>query len=79
MFQRRTANEGGDDKEGVNASKLSSADVNASKEEAAQPPSSLVFGYLNLFSDGVVCVSTFVLFLFHKSPVLKFQLYFVFD
>lgn len=33
------------------------------KEEVAQAPSNLVFGYLNLFSDGVVCVPAISLIL----------------
>ncbi|XP_062113221.1 IAA-alanine resistance protein 1 [Humulus lupulus] len=51
--KRRTTIDGENDKQDVDAAKLSSADVKTPKEEDAQAPSNLVFGYLNLFSDGV--------------------------
>lgn len=31
-------------------------DTHSKEKEPAQSPTNLVFGYLNLFSDGVVCV-----------------------
>ncbi|XP_024027409.1 IAA-alanine resistance protein 1 isoform X2 [Morus notabilis] len=51
--KRHTTADGEDDKKDVNTAKFSSADISASKEEHAHPPTNLVFGYLNLFSDGV--------------------------
>lgn len=42
-----------DDKEDVLAANGPTPDVNSSQEFPAQTPSNLVFGYLNLFSDGV--------------------------
>ena len=75
MLQRHAANDGGDDKQGEDAAKLSSAEIKASKEEPAQPQSSLVFGYLNLFSDGVVCVSLFVFLPFSLTCSAKFFRY----
>ncbi|KAF4353948.1 hypothetical protein F8388_011116 [Cannabis sativa] len=52
-LQRRTTVDGEDDKQDVDAAKVSSADIKTPKEEDVQAPSNLVFGYLNLFSDGV--------------------------
>ncbi|KAF4397249.1 hypothetical protein G4B88_009095 [Cannabis sativa] len=52
-LQRRTTVDGKDDKQDVDAAKVSSADIKTPKEEDVQAPSNLVFGYLNLFSDGV--------------------------
>ncbi|XP_038892402.1 IAA-alanine resistance protein 1 [Benincasa hispida] len=42
-----------DDKENLVAANGPTADVKSSQEFPAQTPSNLVFGYLNLFSDGV--------------------------
>lgn len=50
--KRRTTADGDDDKKDVNAAKFSSADIEPS-EEHDNPTTNLVFGYLNLFSDGV--------------------------
>lgn len=58
ILQRRTTADKMDDKQDVDAAKLSNADLKELNEkEDAQSSTSLVFGYLNLFSDGVVCVS----------------------
>lgn len=54
VLQRRATIDGEDAKQDVGAAKFSSADIKTSEEEDAQSPSNLVFGYLNLFSDGVV-------------------------
>ncbi|PON31907.1 Zinc/iron permease [Parasponia andersonii] len=53
--KRRSTIDGEDDKQDVDAAagENPSADTETSKEEDAQSPSNLVFGYLNLFSDGV--------------------------
>lgn len=50
--KRHTTADGDDDKRDVNAAKFSSSDIKPS-EEHDNPTTNLVFGYLNLFSDGV--------------------------
>ena len=67
MLQRRTTIDGEDDKQDVDGGKYPSADIKTSIEEDAQSPSNLVFGYLNLFSDGVVCVHFKFFFFFLKK------------
>lgn len=55
IVQRKTSSGAGDDKSDVNAADGSLNDIKSSeKKEHVQPASNLVFGYLNLFSDGVV-------------------------
>lgn len=56
-MQRNGKSGSKDDKQDLNTANGSTADVKASQERSAQTPSNLVFGYLNLFSDGVVCLS----------------------
>ncbi|KAJ4710166.1 IAA-alanine resistance protein 1-like [Melia azedarach] len=52
--RRKTSSGAGDDKSDVNAADGSLNDIKSSeKKEHVQPASNLVFGYLNLFSDGV--------------------------
>ncbi|KGN50777.1 IAA-alanine resistance protein 1 [Cucumis sativus] len=52
--RKRNANSSSrDDKEDLVAANGPTADVNSSQEFPAKTPSNLVFGYLNLFSDGV--------------------------
>lgn len=56
LLQRNTGGDGGEletNGEALNSSKDS---AKSTKEEPAKSQSSLVFGYLNLFSDGVVCI-----------------------
>lgn len=58
-MQRKTTSVDGDDKSDVDAADGSSSDVKSSKKkEPVQSASNLVFGYLNLFSDGVVSMSS---------------------
>ena len=56
-MQRNANSSSRDDKEDLVAANGPTADVNSSQEFPAKTPSNLVFGYLNLFSDGVVCFS----------------------
>lgn len=56
-MQRNAKSVSRDDKQDLDAANGSTADVKTSQEVPAQTPSNLVFGYLNLFSDGVVCFS----------------------
>lgn len=58
-MQRHGKSASRDDKEDVVAANGPTPDVNSSQEFPAQTPSNLVFGYLNLFSDGVVCFSPY--------------------
>lgn len=54
LRRRNTTSVDGDDKSDVDAADGSSSDVKSSKKkEPVQSASNLVFGYLNLFSDGV--------------------------
>lgn len=64
-MQRKTSTGAGDDKSDVDAADGYNKVKSLDKEEPAQSPSNLVFGYLNLFSDGVVCVSYYVYLSFH--------------
>lgn len=58
-MQRKMTSVDGDYKSDVDAADGSSSDVKSSKKkEPVQSASNLVFGYLNLFSDGVVSMSS---------------------
>lgn len=48
------------DKQDVAAADDSNRDAKSSDGEPTRSPSNLVFGYLNLFSDGVVCFSSYL-------------------
>lgn len=66
IVQRKTIAGAKDDKSDVNTSDGSVSDIlSLQKEKHAHSASSLVFGYLNLFSDGVVSIQSlpFVLYL----------------
>ncbi|KAM0961038.1 hypothetical protein ACFX2I_020364 [Malus domestica] len=51
--KRNTRTGGSDDKQDVDAANDSTSEAKSAKGETTQSPSNLVFGYLNLFSDGV--------------------------
>lgn len=59
-MQRNGKSASRDDKEDLVAANGLTADVNSSQEFPAKTPSNLVFGYLNLFSDGVVSFSHYL-------------------
>lgn len=58
-----------DVKQDLDAANGTTADVKTLQEFPAKTPSNLVFGYLNLFSDGVVCLSRCL-----TSSILVFKL-----
>ncbi|KAM2558898.1 hypothetical protein TB1_010307 [Malus domestica] len=53
VFQRRNTRAGGSDDKHVHAANDSTPEAKSAKGETTRSPSNLVFGYLNLFSDGV--------------------------
>lgn len=82
-MQRNGKSASGEEKQDLDAANGSTADVKTSQECPAHTPSNLVFGYLNLFSDGVVCfsrslnsliLSSFSFLVFYYFHVTMFQL-----
>lgn len=72
FLQRQSITNSRDDKQDVDTAKLSTSDVKVMNgKDHSQSSKNLVFGYLNLFSDGVVSVSSYCYFrnhLFISSP-----------
>lgn len=70
-LQRNAGRSEAEDKTSLNAMNNSSDDNESiNRKEPTKSQSNLVFGYLNLFSDGVVCPS------FYPFPCLDYYYYY---
>lgn len=73
ILQRSTGAGAREDKADVDFANNFTEDTHLKEKEPSQSSTNLVFGYLNLFSDGVVCVPYYLFSSFFLINICKYE------